>query len=246
MTDRIVSFPWTQEELRARVEAAVQRYWAARSGQAIKQRAGGVVLDAGTRSEVTGGQHMNGFTELLCSLISAAGFRSSELRFKAGVELPGFYRPTKKWDIVVIRNGRLCAAIEMKSQVGPSFGNNFNNRTEEAVGSSTDLWLAFREGILGTQQPWVGYFFFLEDAPASTKPVGLASSAFPPDKIFHGTSYRDRYRILCTRMVLERNYSAASLLTSKRDSDGTYDEPSPALGFESFSRGLFGHLIGCT
>jgi len=27
----------------------------------------------------------------------------------------------------------LVAAIEAKSQVGPSFGNNFNNRTEEAT-----------------------------------------------------------------------------------------------------------------
>ena len=60
------------------------------------------------------------------------------------MELPGFYRPTKKWDLVVVRDGRLCAAIEMKSQVGPSFGNNFNNRTEEAVGSSVDLWRAYQ------------------------------------------------------------------------------------------------------
>nr|WP_240978834.1 PaeR7I family type II restriction endonuclease [Longimicrobium terrae] len=241
----IVSFPWTEEELRARVGAAVQSYWSARGGQAGKQKAGGIVTDAGTRSEVTGGQHLKGFTGLLCDLISSAGYQSSELRFKSGVELPGFYRPTKQWDIVVVRNGRLCAAIEMKSQVGPSFGNNFNNRTEEAVGSSTDLWLAFREGLLGVQQPWVGYFFFLEDAPASTKPVKLASSVFSPDEVFRGTSYRDRYEILCTRMVLERNYNAAALITSERDSGGAYDEPSSALGVESFCRALFGHLIGC-
>lgn len=27
-----------------------------------------------------------------------------------------------------MHEGRLIAAIELKSQVGPSFGNNFNNR----------------------------------------------------------------------------------------------------------------------
>jgi hypothetical protein len=36
--------------------------------------------------------------------------------------------------------------MEFKSQIGPSFGNNFNNRTEEALGSATDIWAAYREG----------------------------------------------------------------------------------------------------
>ncbi len=39
----------------------------------------------------------------------------------------------KKWDLLVVE-GCLIAAIEFKSQVG-SFGNNYNNRTEEALGS---------------------------------------------------------------------------------------------------------------
>ena len=31
---------------------------------------------------------------------------------------------------------RLVMAIELKSQVGASFGNNYNNRTEEAIGNA--------------------------------------------------------------------------------------------------------------
>ncbi len=61
------------------------------------------------------------------------------------IELPGFFRPTKEWDLLVIKDGKLVVAIEAKSQAGPSFGNNFNNRTEEAMGSALDLWTAFRE-----------------------------------------------------------------------------------------------------
>jgi hypothetical protein len=53
--------------------------------------------------------------------------------------LPGFFRPTKEWDLLAIHDGKLLAVIEAKSQVGPSFGNNFNNRTEEAMGSALDL-----------------------------------------------------------------------------------------------------------
>ena len=36
------------------------------------------------------------------------------------------------------------AAVELKSQIG-SYGNNFNNRAEESIGSAVDLWTAFRE-----------------------------------------------------------------------------------------------------
>lgn len=129
---------------------------------------------------------------------------NDHIKFRTGVELPGYYRPSKRWDVVVVRNGRLCAAIEMKSQVGPSFGNNFNNRTEEAVGSSVDFWLAFREGRLGLQSPWLGYFFFLEEADASLKNVAITSPAFPADPIFYETSYAKRYEILCRRLFCKR------------------------------------------
>lgn len=40
-----------------------------------------------------------------------------------------------------MRNGVLLAAIELKSQ-SESFGNNFNNRSEEVIGSARDFWLA--------------------------------------------------------------------------------------------------------
>ncbi|MGI8403895.1 MAG: PaeR7I family type II restriction endonuclease [Thermomicrobiales bacterium] len=238
------AFPWTDKAIAEKVRAAVQHYWATRTGQASKQLETGVA-DAGSRGQVTGGQHLNEFVALFCGLITEAGFTDDELRFRTGVELPGFYRPTKKWDVVVIRKGRLCAAIELKSQVGPSFGNNFNNRTEEAVGSSVDLWRAFQEGTLGGHPPWLGYFFFLQEDTRSTTPVRLASSVFAPDKVFLRTSYADRYRILCQRMVLERKYNGATLLLSPRGNDGSYHEASDDLSIASFLKSLYGHLIGC-
>ena len=61
-------------------------------------------------------------------------------------QLPGYFRPHKSWDLVAISNGRLIAAIELKSQVG-SIGNNFNNRTEEVLGSGVDLHTAIEESV---------------------------------------------------------------------------------------------------
>jgi len=53
--------------------------------------------------------------------------------------LPGYYRRTKNWDLIVTHCGLLVAAVEFKSQLG-SFGNNFNNRSEEAIGNVADIW----------------------------------------------------------------------------------------------------------
>jgi hypothetical protein len=95
--------------------------------------------DQGLRSAVTGGAQMDGFIDLFTSLIVAAGIPEQFVFRKRAVELPGFFRPTKEWDLLVVRDKTLLAAIEAKSQVGPSFGNNFNNRTEEAMGSALDF-----------------------------------------------------------------------------------------------------------
>jgi type II restriction enzyme len=84
------------------------------------------------------------------------------------------------WDLLVIHEGRLVAAIELKSQVGPSFGNNFNNRAEEAIGTAHDLWTAYREGAFGKQpRPFVGWLMLVEDARASRAPIQGASAHFP-------------------------------------------------------------------
>lgn len=175
----------------------------------------------------------------------AAGFTKDEILVGRGLELPGYFRAQKRWDIVIVRQGRLCAAVELKSQVG-SFGNNFNNRSEEAIGNSTDFWTAFREGALGKETPWLGYFFLLELAPKSTSPVGLKRGCFPPFPIFEGTSYARRYEILCERLVLERKYTRTALLLSPRGNDGSYEESTSAgLGFRAFLVSLHAHLLGC-
>lgn len=218
-------------------------YWTARTTQGASQLISERRVE-GTRGEVLGGQHLNGFCGLLIDVIRAAGFEDRHIRKGVNVDLPGYFRATKKWDIVVARDGKLCAAIEMKSQVGPSFGNNFNNRSEEAIGSSHDFWVAYREGALGPQRPWLGYFLLVEEHPRSTNKVKLANAVFEPMPAFHKTSYLERYAILCQRLVLERNYSAAAFLTAPRADTGAFTEPEPGLGFIPFARSLFGHLVG--
>ena len=135
----------TETQLETRIQEAVSKYWRTRTAQRDRQQKSGA-SDQGLRSAVTGGAQMDGFVEVFADLIADAGMPRRSIARKKAVELPGFFRPTKEWDLVVVYDHKLAAAIEAKSQVGPSFGNNFNNRTEEALGSAVDLWTALREG----------------------------------------------------------------------------------------------------
>ena len=95
------------------------------------------------------------------------------------MELPGYFRAEKNWDLLAVVDGTLVALIEFKAQVEPSFGNNFNNRSEEALGNATDLWAAYREGAFKpSQRPWLGYVFILEDCPKSQSPVRVKEPPF--------------------------------------------------------------------
>ena len=159
------------QKLTEKTQRAVAHYWQMRSAQRKKQEKSGKA-DQGLRSAVTGGAQMDGFIDLFTGLITQAGIPEQYIFRKKTVELPGFFRPTKEWDLLVVKEGTLIAAIEAKSQVGPSFGNNFNKRTEEAMGSALDLWTAFRErAYLRGPQPFLGYFFMLEDSDASSRAV---------------------------------------------------------------------------
>ena len=232
------------ENINQHVAKAVSHYWLTRRAQKDKQKKRGV-SDAGLRSAVTGGAQMDGFIRLFRELIVDSGIDSQYIYEKKALELPGFFRPTKEWDLLVIKKGQLIVAIEAKSQVGPSFGNNFNNRTEEAMGSALDLWTAFREGAFnGGVQPFIGYFFMLEDCKASTRPVKVREPHFKVFPEFVGASYMKRYELFCRKLILERHYTSSSFITSGNDNgiEGVYKEPAKDLSFELFAKSLVSHV----
>lgn len=202
------------QNLDERIRQAVAHYWRMRSTQTHKQKEG-ARADQGLRGAVTGGAQMDGFIDLFTELIRSAGISEEYIFRKRAVELPGFFRPTKEWDLPVVKDRVLIAAIEAKSQAGPSFGNNFNNRTEEAMGSALDLWTAFRErAYLDSPQPFLGYFFMLEDCPASNRPVGVKEPHFKVFSEYVGASYMKRYELFCRKLILERHYTASTFITS--------------------------------
>lgn len=224
---------------------AIAHYWSTRGAQKEKQSRRGTV-DQGFRSAVTGGAQMDGFVDLFTKLITVAGIpEHCVFQKKKDVALPGFFRPTKEWDILVVRDKILLAAIEAKSQAGPSFGNNFNNRTEEAMGSALDLWTAYREhAYCASPQPFLGYLFLLEDCEASRRPVRVEEPHFKVFPEFVNASYLRRYELFCRKLVLERHYTASAFITSSSDTgpDGDFACPAEDLSIERLARTLVSHL----
>lgn len=230
--------------LNRQVSKAIASYWATRRNQSAKQSSSGQ-RDQGARSAVTGGAQMDGFIRLMTELILEVGVREEHIFHQAALELPGFFRPTKEWDLLVVRDGQLILALEAKSQVGPSFGNNFNNRTEEAMGSALDLWTAYREGAFNkTIRPWLGYVFLLEDCEASRRPVKVKEPHFKVFPEFVEASYAKRYELFCRKLVRERHYNTSAFLLSepKTGLRGAFVEPAEDLNFLQFAKSMAAHV----
>lgn len=222
----------------ARFQAAVQSFWDSRSRQQQKQIQSGKI-DAGTRGAVTGGSQMGALEVLVVDILKEAGLDDISIKTKLGLELPGYFRPEKRWDLLVVSRQQLICAIEFKSQVGPSFGNNFNNRSEEAIGNAVDIWTAYREGLLGTgPRPFLGYFFLLEDCERVHKPVSVVEPHFKVDSVFQDATYAKRYELLCRRLVLERHYESVCLTLATNDPATKVSHPAEDLSFARFEREL--------
>lgn len=224
---------------------AVKAFWGNRD-QARRKQIDAGKADQGERAGVTAGKNMDGFIALVKDIVHANGLDHAQIHLERRVlTLPGYFRPTKLWDLLVMNEGRLIAALEFKSQVGPSFGNNFNNRTEEAIGTAHDLWTGYREGAFGEQtKPFVGWLMLLEDAPKSRSPVKDQSPHFPVFREFKDASYAERYNILCRKLVQEQLYTAAAIIVSPRDAveSGAYEELSELTGLRTFVSQLAGHI----
>jgi hypothetical protein len=163
------------------VKKAVRAFWSGRRKASDRQAKTGN-KDRGNRGAVTGGKNMDAFADLLESLVKKNGLKGASVyRNKSVVVLPGHFRPTKQWDLLVINEGELIAALELKSLCGPSFGNNANNRCEEALGSGIDFQTAVREGSFGRgAAPFLGYVLLIEDHEKSRSPSKPALPIFQP------------------------------------------------------------------
>jgi hypothetical protein len=217
---------------------AVRFFWNSRNSAMTRQAENGRI-DQGGRSGVTAGKNMDYFAKLLHDVVKHSGMIGAEIfSTKGKVTLPGFLGQSKDWDLVVIWQNQLVAAIELKSQVGPAFGNNFNNRTEEAIGTAHDFWLAVKHNAIETHpELFVGWLILVEDAAGSRKPgIRELTKPFASLPEFRKASYLQRYEIFCKKLVAEALYTQTAILASTHTGGmtGDYSDMSPETSFKNF------------
>ncbi|TVR50224.1 MAG: restriction endonuclease [Puniceicoccaceae bacterium] len=228
-----------------RVRQSVRFFWTNRLLAAEKQLSAGRE-DRGNRGAVTAGKNLDAFRDLISDAVLLAGPQGVRVcRTKSSIALPGFFRPIKQWDLLVVHQDRLLAALELKSLCGPSFGNNANNRCEEALGNAVDFRKAQSEGHFGpAATPFLGYFILVEDSKRSAAPVATPSPHYPTDPIFQSASYQTRMKILCERMMEHQLYTSAAVMTSVAGASGNYSNLADQTSFRSLISRLAGHLAG--
>jgi restriction endonuclease XhoI-like protein len=217
------------QDHKEQVDRALLAYWVGREAASAAQRRRGK-SDPGGRAGVTSGKHLDTVAQLLAQVCMGAGAPRSQVFYKTstsdpnyrtkmgtGYTLPGFYRPTKEWDLVVYFENEPIIVLELKSQNGPSYGNNANNRAEEALGNSIDLAKACAAGLL-PRTPWRGYVYVIEDDVISRLDDRgqTESSRLKRDPAFNRWSYIGRVDHLCTRMVESGFYDGTWAIATSR------------------------------
>ena len=195
------------------VKDAVEFFWNTRKKQSSK-KVTNWKIDTWNRWAVTWWQQMNWFIDLL-KVITKDCWVPDKYIYTKGNNLPWYFRPTKNWDFIIISpQWKLIACIELKSHVG-SFGNNFNNRTEEALWNALDIWTAYRENTFPDQAPpFVWYLMVAEKTAISVRKAKLQKTHFSVLEEFLDTSYLERYKLLCQKLMRERHYTSTALIST--------------------------------
>ena len=236
---------WLEDDIRE----AVKHFWKVRDGG----------------NGVRGGKTLDPFIRIIEKAVHESGLTDAEVHTgKYTSQLPGYFRPHKAWDVVIVHNGKLIATIELKSQVG-SIGNNFNNRSEEVLGSSIDLKTAIEENAFGEESNiFTGYLIVVEKSEKTLKTPSIDMKYFKVMEGFlldeskrnseyvksedgtyprmTGISYLDRYDIMCKKLMTKSLYKAAALLAvPNNDSAGNYESLSPQTSILTFMSRLTAH-----
>lgn len=237
------------------VKNSIRVFWESRNkGKTSSQE--------GSRGSVIAGKNLDGFTQIIKNVAIHCGLPESAVIVtgRKTLTIPGYFRPTKMWDAIIFYKGHLLAAFELKSQVG-SFGNNFNNRSEESIGSASDFWTAHREKAYNIRnvsnkkyknekdiaiQPFLGYLMLLEESEGSTRPVGVDEEYYHVFPEFKDASYAERYCVLLDKLISEKLYNSACFILSEQEKgikEGYHKVENDSLSPKSLFSSFAGHLL---
>ena len=219
---------------RHRVTQAVD-YWIKTKLEQQKASEAAGSAQGGRRAAVTGGKHLAGVNRLLLDELEGLGLDGLTTSHDRQATVPGYYRASKDWDLLVFTHGYPVLAVEYKSMTG-SEGKNLNNRADEVIGAAQDLKRAQENGLL-PRDLRRGYIFLMEVTPAVTTPVSVRTRVGEPDPEFIGAGYLDRMAIMCERLRDDRLYDMVWALGVIREPVG-FVVPRESVNWDQFKSDL--------
>jgi hypothetical protein len=204
----------------ARARQAVAWYWK--------------VLDPPTR-------RVEGFHTLVHQLLADNGLPEARVHTRPGLELPGFFMPTRTWDLVVMQEGRLVAAIGIRGRAAQSVENDFVTLGEEALCTGKEMDTLSRRQAFGPGlRPWFGWLVLLEDSPALWRTAPMDPTLLQVLPEHRNSSQAERCERLVRELERHRLFDSCALLLCDEEPNqsGDYREPARELGLKRF----LGHL----
>lgn len=200
-------------------------------------------VDTGMRSQVTSGKHLDKLIEIIAKDMEKYGLAAENIFCKnQGTELPGWFRATKKWDILGFVRDQLVVAVELKSIYG-SYGNNLNNRAEEAIGGAVDAKYAIEKEMMNKTIPPIFCYVLVvkKDQISAAKCTDPKEPHFRADSDFYDRSYIERFMILCRRLSREGLYGAVWFVVAD-PLNYVVEEPDPDLSYDRFITEIKGRI----
>jgi hypothetical protein len=99
-------------DLDAGLRDAIRHFWLTRQQQSTRQGEK-EDRDRGSRSAVTGGKQMDEFIRLVRTLLTAANVPEHCIAIDKRIELPGWFRAEKKWDLVIVHRKSTLGRIRV-------------------------------------------------------------------------------------------------------------------------------------
>jgi hypothetical protein len=176
---------------------------------------------------------LEGFHALVSRILAHNGLPEARVHTRHGLELPGFFMPTRPWDIVVMHEGRLVAALAIRARTAQSLENGFVALGEEALCTGKEMDALCRKQAFGPGlRPWFGWLVLLEDGSALARPAAMAPTLLQVVPEYRHSTHAEWYGLLLRKLERERIFDACALLLCPEDrqQSDTYREPTRDLG----------------
>jgi hypothetical protein len=183
---------------------------------------------------------MDGFVDVFRCLLIENRVPAASFAIERSLVVPGAFTVTHRWDLAIVQEGAVLAAVDFETPRGAKGLADYANR---AVGVAEDVCAAYRMGNFGRAwRPWLGALVLAEDTQEARRPSKAPRAPFRVDGDLRRASHLGRIELFLRRVLMARIYDSCALIASRpaEGPQGQYSEPASDLSVRRFLADLVG------